>query len=371
MLPWAPAPTALPGLYLDADLGFARYGAWDPSLPATLVLAGAQVGAAVNKHLAPFELSLRAASHAYWTEAAPNPGAGLAFVELDGQAHFTLVGPAWGDGAASVRHTLRPVLRLRAVPWVFVGSTLSTDARPARIDERLDVAVLAHAEVALEQALWLGDHNARQVGFLRLAVPFDLKRGKFAGFVAEARFAHEYLGSGSAWLMLDPSGRKGADAALDATREPLKELGAQWGFSLGPVTLATSYVRFAPSAERFNRSPYGLFGSARAQDSILTTTAADWSHALSPSASVHVAGFRLGLAALTLLPLPGGAQTEPARPFVSQMLWSAGYASSCDCWDIGLYVVHPGYGNADAILKGLKVQVMFSIAGYAIANMPN
>lgn len=351
MLPLAPAPDFLPSLYLDADASFTRLGSWDPADPAFLQVAAGQLGVAWRDSFGGLNIDVEGRAHGTWTWLpweGTERGIGTAFAHVRASASTV-----WARRFGALVHTINPRLLYHVVPVVESNSpSLATFLRGGA-DEHLDAGPFHQMMVSLDQALW--SSRGARVADLRLGLPFDLETNELAPLQASVAWRAPYIGTGSAWL----------GVAFHRPQEPVEEIGAQMSLPIGPVAISGTYFRFAPSAERFNRGIYALFGTSDEP-----ADPAAWVHALSPSLWVRTERFTVGYSAIILLPLPGEMETDPARPFLSQNVLFSSYQSACDCWQIGLRCTMPGYGTEQEILERLKVQVTFAVGDYSIGNIP-
>jgi len=352
LLPSEPLPDLLPGFVVDADAVLNRYGSWDPSDTAELWVTGAEGGVGYRDRVGPIELAARASGHVLWargTEATDIQESLIGFLLLEASAEST-----WARRYGDVVHTITPRLAYAGVPARRRSNPAVARDLRSRPDEHLDVELFQQLRLGVDQALWRAGPRPKEIAALSLSVPLELAPPATLGLEAALRWQTDWLGRGRAWVVVDP----------EATTEGLEEVGVEASLPLGPVTLGASYIRFAPTAERFTRSVYALAG--RAPNAIAEP--GDWVHAITPSAAVRWAGATLWYRPITLLPLPGDTTSDPARPVVSRHVVGASYVSSCNCWSLGLQAQIPGYGTEQQVLDGMRVLVQLSVGGYAVGN---
>ena len=375
------------GLHADGGLSFVRYGSWLGELGSQLTLTQATAGLAYLNSVGPVNLTGRLGVDSLWVNTATLP----AFVDtallarIDAEVRFA--GPL-GD----LTHVLVPRLSVRAMPrvwgprWALDGAELMPDSRQLQalgatpawqpawaarsmrrdLDERLLRRVVYQGMTSLHQSLW-AQPNASIVT-LDLGQPWDLQANAPLTPWAELNWRTPQAGDGGVW------------ASVDFSRwhlQPVRELGARWNFTVGPIGFNIQYLRVAPDADRFERSVYEL--AAPRLPPLPEQTSDTWAHTVRGSVSGRFGGFGLSVYAAFTLRRPDvdlllGEPTchDPDGPasatsYQCPTSYSAtlSYSSPCDCWGITSIIAVNPLPPYD-----VRFNVMFDVAGYRLGASP-
>lgn len=314
--------TVAPGAHLDASMTLARFGTLTDAVPhfangapglTHQLDAHGTVGVSLARSLGPVATQARATLDGVWArESTGRETASLATV-LDAEATLRLARTfgAW-------THRVTPRLALRSIP--SVDATRPSEPRWFVAWDRRE---LHQALIEVGQTLWRdGELDAPGLD-LRLAQPVDLE-------------SHELLDTRIA-LAVGPLARSQLSAWLDLVpgeEDAVRELGVRASSTLGILSLAATYARWTPSAERLTRSAFELSAPR-----VSSVSDAGWMHAASGSATLKPTHqIALTYAGDYLLPTP----LEPERSEFFQQTVSAAYSSSCgECWGLSTALVLP------------------------------
>ena len=342
----------LPGLYVDAQGSFTRYGAWADHGETLAHVTTGQFSLRYLNTLGPLQLGATAQAIGLSTSEA-TPSTSLTLL-TDLQASTRLV-RRFGD---SLLHTIRPLLRLRAIPEL--GSS-APEALP--YDERTDLSHFAQAALGVDQTLYTL-RRGKTVERLHLSIlqPLNLQNNALLATHVILRWNLPYTGQLSATTSVD---------ARHPTL-PFREVTGRYKLRLGSVaSLWTEYSRLAPDSDRYTRSLFGLSTSAApTRDETLP-----WTHSIRGGVSSKI-GQRLSLSYYTSALLPNEVDTldtRNPRPYFTQHMVSLNYRSSCDCWGVNarVSVIDPkarakGYEFDPG--KDLSLFITLTIADYSLGT---
>jgi hypothetical protein len=343
----------LPGLHLDGDASFARYGALASQVPPLMSIGGGAAGLSYLTRLGPLRAGARAGFDSLWIESSADGGfastAALASADLDLPLTRRF---------DTLAHVVTPRLSYRGVPYrdgprldPTTTSSEQLDEALAPIDERLRRDRREHqAMLTLEQTLWDLDGGAVPRATLTLSQPYDLRRGESLASYGELRFDLPGATSAAIW------------ASYDLPTEEMRELGVRGRATVGRLYLSATYARWSPNNSRFLRSIYEL-EAPRYRDA----PAAGWVHFVRGYARVLVTkGFEVSYGASYDLelpePIPGAVRDQGFTEHVAAL----SYRSPCDCWAVAASATSTPDPLTGEAFDDVRYKVTIDLGGYTL-----
>lgn len=342
-------PMRLAGpVYASARMSFVRYGPWVPGFNSTQSLLGGTLNLSVLESWGPLELRGFGNLDLLRVEQPDQRpflfGSTVAGFDLE----TTLAG-RWG----SWLHTLRPRLTYRVLPWLNQGERTqipvnrddNKTTERVYVDERLAVQTFHQAAVGVSQSWHSSD--TPQAPFLQLDImqPFDLNRAQALPLrvAADARLGAIGIGG---WL----------DSLPIDGEQPIREVGGNASYRMGPFSADVIYTWRTGRAERFRRNLWEIAAPERGQPFD------QWSHRLEVGQGIRVGGLDFTYRAVVGLPIVDKNAPTGTPGGLANHIFTLSYSSRCNqCWNVTARLEVPP-DNPEDFRLGLN----FSLAGLSV-----